>query len=171
MGVAVSGQPERHGREGGAPPLVVLAAGRAGRVGGCKPLAPVGPGDEAVIDVLASDALEAGYGRVVLVVNAETGPRLREHVERRWRDALSVAFAEQARASGTVGAVLAARHEFDAAAAFAMANADDCYGAEALAMLAGGLVVPSGGGAGGPARRSTSWSASASPGPSSARAR
>ena len=32
------------------PALVILAAGRARRYGGCKPLAPVGPRGEAVID-------------------------------------------------------------------------------------------------------------------------
>ena len=31
--------------------LVILAAGRAKRYGGCKPLAPVGPQGEAVIDL------------------------------------------------------------------------------------------------------------------------
>ena len=41
------------------PALVILAAGRARRYGGCKPLAPVGPRGEAVIDLVASDALAA----------------------------------------------------------------------------------------------------------------
>ena len=39
------------------PTLVLLAAGRARRYGGCKPLAPVGLHGEAVIDLVASDAL------------------------------------------------------------------------------------------------------------------
>ena len=54
--------------------LVILAAGRAKRYGGCKPLAPVGPHGEAVIDLVASDALAAGFGTIVLVLSPSTGP-------------------------------------------------------------------------------------------------
>ena len=57
-------------RAEGAEALVVLAAGRARRYGGCKPLAPVGPDGEAVIDLLASDALAAGFGTIVLVIGS-----------------------------------------------------------------------------------------------------
>ena len=53
----------------GRPVLVMLAAGMATRYGGgCKPLAPVGIRGEAVIDVNASDAEEAGFGRLVVVL-------------------------------------------------------------------------------------------------------
>ena len=41
----------------GRPVLVVLAAGMAKRYGGCKPLAPVGLHGEAVIDLIAGDAV------------------------------------------------------------------------------------------------------------------
>ncbi len=68
------------------PTLVVLAAGLARRYGGCKPLAPIGPGGEAVIDLLASDAVSAGFGRIVLVLHPETGPAVRYHVEQVWPD-------------------------------------------------------------------------------------
>ena len=53
-------------------PLVILAAGRARRYGGCKPLAPVGPNGEAVIDLVASDALAAGFDTIVLVLGPAT---------------------------------------------------------------------------------------------------
>jgi CTP:molybdopterin cytidylyltransferase MocA len=62
------------------PALVILAAGRARRYGGCKPLAPVGPRGEAVIDLVASDALAAGFGSIVLVLGPATGPAIRYHV-------------------------------------------------------------------------------------------
>ena len=45
--------------------LVILAAGRARRYGGCKPLAPVGTHGEAVIDLVASDAVAADRKSVV----------------------------------------------------------------------------------------------------------
>ena len=67
--------------DGVAPSLVVLAAGLARRYGGCKPLAPIGPSGEAVIDLLVSDAIAAGFGRVVLVLHPETGPAIRYHVD------------------------------------------------------------------------------------------
>ena len=74
--------------------LVILAAGRARRYGGLKPLAPVGPGGEAILDLVASDALSAGFGTIVLVIGTETGQALRDHVEREWPGAVDVRFAE-----------------------------------------------------------------------------
>ncbi len=92
-----------------APPLVVLAAGMARRYGGCKPLAPIGPNGEAVIDLLVSDAVAAGFGQIVLVLHPESGPAVRYHVERCWPKSVDVAFAEQRVPLGTVHAVLAAK--------------------------------------------------------------
>lgn len=122
--------------------LVVLAAGRARRFGGCKPLAPVGPGGVTVLDLLASDALAGGFGSLVLVVNPATGPALRDHVRRRWPSSVRVSFAEQPVPQGTVAAVLAARHVLEPDAPFGVANADDCYGAAALGLLASHLEGP-----------------------------
>jgi len=117
-------------------PLVVLAAGRAARYGGVKPLAPVGVGGEAVIDVLASDALAAGFGSIVLVIGQDTGAAVRYHVERTWPGDVDVRFSVQRTPDGTVGAVCAAATVLDPASYFAVANADDLPGAGALAVLA-----------------------------------
>ncbi len=122
------------GRAG--PTLVVLAAGQAKRYGGVKPLAPVGVAGEAVIDVLASDAMTAGFSDIVLVVGPETGPSIRYHVERTWPESVSVAFAAQAAPRGTVDAVLSAARQLDAARSFGVANADDLPGPAALRLLA-----------------------------------
>jgi len=119
--------------------LVVLAAGRATRYGGVKPLAPVGLAGEAVLDVLASDALAAGFERLVIVVGPETGPAIRYHVERTWPGAVHVAFARQERPRGTVDAVLAAGPLLDDRSPFGVANADDLPGESGLALLAGHL--------------------------------
>lgn len=113
----------------------MLAAGRARRYGGVKPLAPIGPGGEAVIDLLAGDALRAGFTRLVLVVNPETGPLIEAHVAATWPSHVDVAFALQARPVGTVDAVLAAHGAVDVAAPFGIANADDLYGVDALEVL------------------------------------
>ncbi|MGC8463081.1 MAG: NTP transferase domain-containing protein [Acidimicrobiales bacterium] len=117
------------------PTLVVLAAGLARRYGGLKPLAPIGPHGEAVIDLVASDARAAGFGRIVLVLHPETGPAVRYHVERCWPESVPVAFAVQRVPLGTTHAVLAAR-ETIGGGPFAVANADDVYGQDALSLLA-----------------------------------
>ncbi len=119
-----------------APSLVVLAAGMARRYGGCKPLAPIGPNGEAVIDLLVSDAVAAGFGQIVLVLHPETGPAIRYHVEQCWPDWVEVAFAEQRLPLGTVHAVLAARSVLSPFRSFAVANADDVYGDVAMGQLA-----------------------------------
>ncbi len=118
--------------------LVVLAAGRARRYGGCKPLAPVGPHGEAVIDLVASDALDAGFDTIVLVLGPSTGPAIRYHVEHTWPSAVDVHFAVQPSPRGTVDAVLSASdHVGDTP--YGVGNADDIYGREACALLAGHL--------------------------------
>jgi hypothetical protein len=115
--------------------LVILAAGRARRYGGCKPLAPVGPHGEAVIDLVASDALDAGFETVVLVLGPSTGPAIRYHVEQTWPEAVDVRFALQPAPLGTVNAVLSAS-EHVGAAPYGVGNADDVYGRASCAQLA-----------------------------------
>jgi hypothetical protein len=118
---------------------VVLAAGLARRYGGCKPLAPIGPNGEAVLDLLASDAVSAGFGRIVLVLHPETGPAIRYHVEQCWPGHVAVDYAEQRLPLGTVHAVLAARDAVGRDRPFAVANADDVYGEVAMGLLAAHL--------------------------------
>jgi len=119
-----------------APSLVVLAAGMARRYGGCKPLAPIGPHGEAVLDLLVGDAVRAGFGRIVLVLHPESGPAIRYHVEQCWPRSVDVAFAEQRLPLGTVHAVLAAESSLEVGTAFGVSNADDVYGEVPMSMLA-----------------------------------
>jgi MobA-like NTP transferase domain len=121
-----------------APPLVILAAGRARRYGGCKPLAPVGTHGEAVIDLVASDALAAGFSSVVLVLGPATGPAIRYHVEHTWPASVDVHFALQEAPLGTVHAVLSAS-DFVGDRPYGVCNADDIYGRPATALVAGHL--------------------------------
>lgn len=123
----------------GAPALVILAAGMARRYGGCKPLAPIGPHGEAVLDLLVSDAVRSGFGRIVVVVHPETGPAIRYHVDQCWPTSIEVAFVEQRLPLGTVHAVLAAEEALAGAASFAVCNADDVYGEVAMGMLSAQL--------------------------------
>jgi hypothetical protein len=111
-----------------APSLVILAAGRARRYGGVKQLAPVGKHGEGVIDLIASDAFDAGFDDIVIVVNPDTGPLIQEHVARHWPREHKVSFALQHELRGTVDAVLAAESSLDTSRPFGVSNADDLYG-------------------------------------------
>jgi len=124
-----------------APPLVVLAAGMARRFGGCKPLAPIGPRGEAVLDLLVSDAVRAGFGRIVLVLHPETGPAIRYHVEQCWPATVDVTYTTQRLPLGTVHAVLAAEEALDGAGSFGVSNADDVYGEVGMGLLAAQLAT------------------------------
>jgi molybdopterin-guanine dinucleotide biosynthesis protein A len=110
------------------PSLVILAAGRARRYGGVKQLAPIGKHGEGVIDLLASDAWASGFDDIVIVVNADTGKQIEQHVAARWPKERKVSFAVQTKLRGTVDAVLAAESSLDLSKPFGVSNADDLYG-------------------------------------------
>ncbi len=123
------------------PSLVILAAGRARRYGGLKQLAPIGRHGEGVIDLIASDAMTAGFDDVVIVLNRETGPTIQEHVAEHWPKSHRVSFAFQEKLRGTVDAVLAAEEFVDHDRPFGVSNADDLYGLDAMMKLGGHLAT------------------------------
>lgn len=114
--------------------LVILAAGHGRRFGGLKQLAPVGPEGEALMDYTAADALKAGFDRIVLIVRPEVADELLAHTEKAWPGGLEVVPVEQGPIAGTAQAVASARSQVSGP--FAVANADDLYGYEALETLA-----------------------------------
>lgn len=112
--------------------LVVMAAGLGSRFGGTKQLAVVGAGGEAFIDFAIRDAVEAGVGRVVLIVRTDIEEDVRRHIGDRYGD-LEIGYVRQdehgpARVKpwGTAHAVLAAASEVNGP--FVVCNADDYYG-------------------------------------------
>ncbi len=117
------------------PTLVILAAGRARRYGGVKQLAPIGVHGEAVIDLIASDAYAAGFGHIVVIINPDTGPLIQEHIAAHWPSDKRVSFAVQERPLGTVHAVVSAIDAVERDQPFAVANADDLYGRDAMLAL------------------------------------
>jgi NDP-sugar pyrophosphorylase family protein len=117
------------------PALVIMAAGRARRYGAIKPLAPVGLNGEVLIDLIAQEALTAGFREFVIVVNEQSGPVIAEHIRRRWWSKLSVTLVIQSTTNGTMGAVLAAKQALLPGRCFAVANADDLYGVHAMTSL------------------------------------
>ncbi|MGD2071522.1 MAG: NTP transferase domain-containing protein [Gemmatimonadota bacterium] len=148
-----------------APTVVLLAAGLGTRYGALKQLDPVGPDGAAILDYTLADAARAGFGRAVVVVRPEIADRVADHLERTGAGGLPATLVHQSADSpmppgmsppagrakpwGTTHAVLAAGGELRGA--FAVANADDHYGAAAWTCLAEWIVggphaaAPSGG--------------------------
>src|SRR4051812_28248825 len=132
--------------------LVILAAGMGSRYGGLKQIDPVGPSGETVLDYAVFDALRAGFTRVVFFIPRDFGALFREKIGSRYSgradvdyvfqslDALPPGFAvpaEREKPWGTGHAVWCARQAIQGN--FAVINADDFYGADSFAQLAGFL--------------------------------
>ncbi len=130
------------------PTLVILAAGIGRRYGGLKQLEPVGPAGETIMDYSIYDAVRAGFGQVVFVIRPEMEGAFHETIGRRYEQRIPVAYAHQrldavpagfavppgrSKPWGTGQAVLSAADRVRGP--FAVANADDFYGAGAFAAL------------------------------------
>ncbi len=117
-----------------------MAAGFGSRYGGPKQFDAVGPSGETLLEYAAFDARRAGFGRLVLVVDAGAREGLDRIAGRlpadlpvapvvQDPDALPSGFTRppgRVRPWGTVHAVLAARRAVQGP--FAVSNADDFYG-------------------------------------------
>ncbi len=126
-----------------APPsydLLILAAGIGSRFGGLKQVQPVGPAGELIIEYSAYDALQAGFGRLVLVIRRDMEADFRAAIGKRLEARMEVQYVFQETAPGrtkpwgTGHAVLAARGAVRGP--FAVINADDFYGAAGYRTLA-----------------------------------
>jgi len=128
--------------------LMVLAAGMGSRYGGLKQLEPVGPLGEIILDYSVSDALKAGFNKVVFVIRREMLGLFQDVVGSRYEGLMAVEYAFQeleplpgGRVSppgrekpwGTGHAVLAARSVVRGP--FAVINADDYYGPNGFSQL------------------------------------
>lgn len=126
--------------------LVLLAAGVGRRFGGLKQLEPFGPHGETILEYTIHDAIRAGAGRAVLVVRPETEAEFRQTVGRRLERVADVAYvhqsldegsrmasgsAQRVKPWGTAHALLCATQAVEGP--FVAANADDFYGAGAIA--------------------------------------
>jgi hypothetical protein len=137
------------------PTLVVLAAGMGRRYGGLKQLEAVGPAGETIMDYSIYDAVRAGFGKVVFVIRPDMEGTFHAAIGRRYEQRLPVAYAQQrldavppgfsvpagrTKPWGTGQAVLSAADELREP--FAVANADDFYGAGSFAALSAFLQAP-----------------------------
>lgn len=126
--------------------LVIMAAGIGSRFGGVKQLEPVGPNGEMLIDYSVYDALRAGFNRIVFVIKRDFEQDFNERILKRIRGAVDCVCVYQdsdgmpndrKKPWGTAHAVLSAHEVVNGN--FAVINADDFYGANALRLLAGHL--------------------------------
>ena len=132
------------------PTLIIMAAGMGSRYGGLKQIDPVGPSQEKILDYSVYDAIKAGFGRVVFVIKEEMQTLFREHVGDKISAAIPVDYvyqrleelpegslplADRKKPWGTAHAVYCCREVVREP--FAVINADDFYGADAFAQVAG----------------------------------
>ena len=131
------------------PTLVVMAAGMGSRYGGLKQIDPIGKHGEIIMDYSLFDAMQAGFEKVVFIINRRieqdfyevVGRRAEKHLEVHYvfqqPDAmLPIGFSvpsERVKPWGTAHAILCCKdvvHE-----PFAAINADDYYGKRAFSVL------------------------------------
>jgi len=130
--------------------LVIMAGGSSSRFGACKQLQPMGPAGELLLEYALYDARAAGFTGAVIVIRSEMEAEFRRRLSS-WAGGFRVDFAFQEGAGnagkrrrpwGTAHALLACRDSL--ATPFAILNADDLYGREALASVFGHLSGASG---------------------------
>jgi UTP-glucose-1-phosphate uridylyltransferase len=123
------------------PTLVILAAGMASRYGSMKQVEGFGPHGETIMDYSISDAVKAGFGKIVFLIRQQFEQNFREKFATKLDGKVHYDFAfqeldmylggaqipdERTKPWGTGHAVLCSRsvvHE-----PFAVINADDFYG-------------------------------------------
>ena len=130
------------------PTLVVLAAGMGSRYGGLKQVDPVGPSGEAILDYSVFDAIRGGFGKVVFIIRKDFEAEFKEKIGAKYAGLVPVDYCYQdlndlpapyvfpegrTKPWGTAHAVRAARNVVKEP--FAVINADDFYGRDAMAKL------------------------------------
>ncbi len=128
--------------------LIVMAAGIGNRYGGLKQVEPIGPSGEIILDYSIYDARQAGFGKIIFVINKEIERAFRERIDRTIGQHCETAFVYQEldnlpggfdvpqgrqKPWGTAHAVLSCKNLIDRP--FAVINADDFYGRAAFQEL------------------------------------
>ena len=127
------------------PTLLILAAGMGSRYGGLKQADEVGPNGETIIDYSIYDAIQAGFGKIVMVVRQSILDDMKELFDNRWGSKIKIEYAiqevnvpvpgidqlpERTKPWGTGHAVMVAKDKINEP--FAVINADDFYGSDAF---------------------------------------
>lgn len=127
------------------PILVIMAAGLGSRYGGLKQMDSIGENGELIIDYSVYDALQAGFKKVVFIINHRIEKDFREIVGKKLEGFIDVEYAfqelsdvpnsvdipkDRVKPLGTGHAIYTARHIIDGP--FCVINADDYYGRDAF---------------------------------------
>lgn len=126
--------------------LLILAAGMGSRYGGLKQIEPFGPNGEFIIDYSIYDAKKVGFNKIVFVIKKENYDIFKETIGKRVEPYIETEYAFQdnnlvpkkyqeslqgrEKPLGTAHAILCAKDKIDGP--FAMINADDFYGRDAI---------------------------------------
>ncbi len=125
------------------PTLLILAAGLGSRYGGVKQMDKVGPSGESIIDYSIYDAIRAGFGKVVFVINKAIEADFKEVFEPKLKGQIQTEYVIQSidnipsgysvpegrlKPWGTAHAILVAKDIINEP--FAVINADDYYGVD-----------------------------------------
>jgi len=124
------------------PVLVVMAAGIGSRYGGLKQMDPVGPSGEWIIEYSIYDDIQAGFEKVVFIINKKIEKDFKEIVGSKLKNQIEIEYAIQdlhdipteapdnrIKPWGTAHAVYSVRNIVKGP--FAVINADDFYGRDA----------------------------------------
>lgn len=136
------------------PTLVILAAGMASRYGSMKQVEGFGPSGETIMDYSISDAVKAGFGKVVFLIRGQFEQNFREKFAAKLDGKVNYEFAfqeldmylngvqipeERVKPWGTGHAVLCSQTAVNEP--FAVINADDFYGYDAFKKAAAFLTT------------------------------
>lgn len=129
--------------------LLVMAAGMGSRYGGLKQLDPVGPNGETIIDYSVSDAIKAGFNKVVFIIREEFEDEFKSKITNKYENKIEVVFAfqeltnlpdgyncpkDRVKPWGTGHAILSAKSKINEP--FVVINGDDYYGFESFKVIA-----------------------------------
>lgn len=140
------------------PTLLVLAAGMGSRYGSLKQMDGVGPSGEAIIDYSVFDAIRGGFGKVVFVIRGSFAEDFKSIFNSaRFGDKIAVEYVYQEldklpegfsvpegreKPWGTNHAVMMGADVINEP--FAVINADDFYGQDAIAVMGAYLTEAAG---------------------------
>jgi len=126
-----------------------MAAGMGSRYGGLKQLDPVGPNGETIIDYSVSDAIKAGFNKVVFIIREEFEDEFKSKITNKYENKIEVVFAfqeltnlpdgyncpkDRVKPWGTGHAILSAKSKINEP--FVVINGDDYYGFESFKVIA-----------------------------------
>lgn len=131
------------------PTLLILAAGLGNRYGGLKQMDQVGPSGETLLEYAVYDAIRAGFGRVVFIIQDFFAQDFKQKVTSRFTSKIEINYAYQtisdlpakyffhknrSKPWGTGHAVYASRSVINEP--FVVINADDFYGPSGYQIMA-----------------------------------